>query len=197
MASSSLLRFFVAVSFLSAGVNARPGVHFHPCKTLFISNTYNSSSGAFDFSQISSTSDTDPSSSSSRRGFYSVYRVFRPLSSSAAFYMPIRNLLPIIPDRPRHTAAPEIVPSEASFGMSSLQERAKDILVVVAGLLFGVGCGVLTGAIMYLAWSLFTNQYQICGSVVDEDEEEDVTPKKFGYVEIADPAPAKERYERH
>uniref|UniRef100_A0A452XCJ4 Uncharacterized protein n=1 Tax=Aegilops tauschii subsp. strangulata TaxID=200361 RepID=A0A452XCJ4_AEGTS len=37
---------------------------------------------------------------------------------------------------------------------SSFQERAKDILVVVSGLLFGFGCGALTAASMYLVWSL-------------------------------------------
>ncbi|PKU62058.1 hypothetical protein MA16_Dca029033 [Dendrobium catenatum] len=70
----------------------------------------------------------------------------------------------------------EMVQGEPNFDMSSLQERAKDILVVVAGLLFGVGYGALTGAIMYLAWSLFTNHYEICRYCDGEEDEEDETP---------------------
>lgn len=83
---------------------------------------------------------------------------------------------------------------EKSFGMSSLKERAKDILVVVAGLLFGVGCGALTGAIMYLAWSFFNNQHEKFRSGDGEDEE-DENPKKIGYIKIGDTVPLKEGYE--
>ncbi|PKA48102.1 hypothetical protein AXF42_Ash015865 [Apostasia shenzhenica] len=194
MASSSILCFLLAVFLLAAGAYSRPGVHFHPCKTLYISYTFTSSE-TFGPSQIRAGGSY--SSSSSGGGIYSVFRIVhpvRPLSSTAAFAMPIRDLRPMV-ERPRLAAATEGIPAEPSFGISSLQERAKDILVVVAGLLFGVGCGALTGAIMYLAWSLFTNQYEICGSGYGEDEEEDESPKKLGYVKIAGPVPAKEGYE--
>ncbi|KAI0499581.1 hypothetical protein KFK09_017787 [Dendrobium nobile] len=189
MASPSLIFFLFAVSLLAAGAAARPGIHFHPCKTLFISYTFTSSE-TFDLPQIAAPRKSSPSSSSS--GYFAVYSIFRPISYSSAFALPIRNLRPMIVDRPRSA---EMVQAEPTFGMSSLQERAKDILVVVAGLLFGVGCGALTGAIMYLAWSLFTNHYEICRYGDGEEDEEDETPKKMGYIKIAEPVPAKEGYE--
>ncbi|KAK8955205.1 hypothetical protein KSP40_PGU005040 [Platanthera guangdongensis] len=181
MASSSI--FFsslLAIAFLATAASARPGVHFHPCKTLFISYTF-SSSESFDLPQIKTHRD---SFSSTPGGYFTVYRVFRPLS--------------IIVDRPRSEAVTDLIRSEPSFGMSSLHERAKDILVVVAGLLFGVGCGALTGGIMYLVWSLFSNQYETCRfGYAGEEEEEEESPKKMGYVKIADPVPVKEGYEGH
>ncbi|XP_020585394.1 uncharacterized protein LOC110028037 [Phalaenopsis equestris] len=195
MAYPSLLVAVFAVLLLAAGAAARPGVHFHPCKTLFISYTFTSSE-SFDLPQI--PDHRNPSSSPSSGGYFAVYRIFRPLrpiTSSSAFALPSSTLRPMIVDRPRRPA--EVVQAEASFGMSSLQERAKDILVVVAGLLFGVGCGALTGAIMYLAWSLFANHYDICSYGDGEEDEEDESPKKMGYIKIAESVPAKEGYEGH
>ncbi|OEL14688.1 hypothetical protein BAE44_0024296 [Dichanthelium oligosanthes] len=68
------------------------------------------------------------------------------------------------------------------------QERARDILVVVVGLLFGVACGALTAASVYLVWSM------VAGAAAaspydelydDEDEASDTeSPKKVGYVII-------------
>lgn len=102
----------------------------------------------------------------------------------------------MIVDRPRPEAVTYQIRSEPSFGTSSLHERAKDILIVVAGLLFGVGCGALTGGIMYLAWSLFTSQFEICRFGYGEDyEEEDESPKKMGYVKIAGTVPVKDGYD--
>lgn len=75
---------------------------------------------------------------------------------------------------------------------SSFQERAKDILVVVSGLLFGFGCGALTAASMYLVWSLVASTgaagpYEELYS--DDEDDDDVSdgaesPKKAGYVII-------------
>lgn len=68
-------------------------------------------------------------------------------------------------------------------------------------LLFGVGCGALTAATMYLIWSLFSNRYDYHASYddyVDADDNGDGvdSPKKMGYVKIPAtefaPAPAKE-----
>ncbi|XP_047980150.1 uncharacterized protein LOC125221880 [Salvia hispanica] len=55
---------------------------------------------------------------------------------------------------------------------SSIRDRTKDILSVVGALLFGVGCGALTGALMYFLWARFD---------FDDEEEEE---KKLGYVAI-------------
>lgn len=81
--------------------------------------------------------------------------------------------------------------SSYDFDFSSLRERTRDILSVVVALLFGVGCGALTAATMYLAWSLFANRFydHRYGSPYsddddDDDEDDDVNPKKMGYVKI-------------
>lgn len=78
----------------------------------------------------------------------------------------------------------------SSYDMSSLRDRTKDILSVVVALLFGVGCGALTAATMYLVWSLFSTRYDYRYEEFDgedeDDEEEDVSPKKIGYVKIAE-----------
>ncbi|KAF8672375.1 hypothetical protein HU200_049578 [Digitaria exilis] len=82
---------------------------------------------------------------------------------------------------------PEL-PHPAHAAAAGPQERARDILVVVVGLLFGVACGALTAASVYLVWSM------VAGATAaspyeelydDEDEASDTeSPKKVGYVII-------------
>ncbi|CAN0897387.1 hypothetical protein LINGRAHAP2_LOCUS19103 [Linum grandiflorum] len=77
----------------------------------------------------------------------------------------------------------------SSHSLSSLKDRTKDILSVVVALLFGLGCGALTAATMYLVWSLFAARsaayYDELYDDEDEDEEDDVvSAKKMGYAQI-------------
>ncbi|XP_019243049.1 PREDICTED: uncharacterized protein LOC109223264 [Nicotiana attenuata] len=66
---------------------------------------------------------------------------------------------------------------------SSVRDRSKDIMRVVGALLFGVGCGALTAATMYLIWFLFwPNRFDFEDS--EDDSDDDVSPKKMGYVAI-------------
>uniref|UniRef100_A0A0E0BBV7 Uncharacterized protein n=1 Tax=Oryza glumipatula TaxID=40148 RepID=A0A0E0BBV7_9ORYZ len=88
------------------------------------------------------------------------------------------------PELPEH-------PRRAAHAADSFQERAKDILVVVVGILFGVGCGALTAASMYLVWSVLAGAAAAAPSPYDElygDEDEEASdsesPKKVGYVII-------------
>jgi hypothetical protein len=74
-----------------------------------------------------------------------------------------------------------------------VQERAKDILVVVSGLLFGFGCGALTVATMYLVCSLVASTCASgYGDVYSDDDDDEgqlsdsESPKKAGYVIIHD-----------
>ena len=72
---------------------------------------------------------------------------------------------------------------------SSIRDRTKDIMRVVGALLFGVGCGALTAASMYLIWSLFwPNRFEFEDSddeFEDGNDDYDVTSaKKMGYVAI-------------
>ncbi|XP_020094780.1 uncharacterized protein LOC109714516 [Ananas comosus] len=194
--SSSALLLAVVFALLAASAMARPGVAFHPCNTIFISYTFSSSSS-------SSSGDGDGDGVVLRRPATSItiyrvltpFRTLRPLRPSAFASLPAE---PVEIRRPHRVASA----AAAEFGVSSLKDRAKDILVVVVGLLFGVGCGALTAATMYLAWSVVTNRYEICGSEGYDEEEDDYAlenPKKAGYVKIpaADLAPAKEGYEKN
>ncbi|WMV18004.1 hypothetical protein MTR67_011389 [Solanum verrucosum] len=63
---------------------------------------------------------------------------------------------------------------------SSIRDRTKDIMRVVGALLFGVGCGALTAATMYLIWSLFwPNRFEF-----EESDDDFDSAKKMGYVAI-------------
>ncbi|GJM84846.1 hypothetical protein PR202_ga00556 [Eleusine coracana subsp. coracana] len=70
------------------------------------------------------------------------------------------------------------------------QDRARDILVVVVGLLFGVACGALTAASLYLVWSVLagpaaSSPYdELYGEEDDEEASDTESPKKVGYVII-------------
>ncbi|GFS33813.1 hypothetical protein Acr_00g0030700 [Actinidia rufa] len=75
-----------------------------------------------------------------------------------------------------------------SFVGSSFRDRTKDILTVVASLLFGVGCGALTAATLYLIWSLFApNRFEIR----DYEDESDDDLKNYVGIPAAD-APEKD-----
>ncbi|XP_055827765.1 uncharacterized protein LOC129895984 [Solanum dulcamara] len=72
---------------------------------------------------------------------------------------------------------------------SSIRDRTKDIMRVVGALLFGVGCGALTAATMYLIWSLFwPNRFEFEDSDDDFDDGNDdydlSSAKKMGFVAI-------------
>ncbi|MBA0688234.1 hypothetical protein Goari_006036 [Gossypium aridum] len=76
--------------------------------------------------------------------------------------------------------------TKPSYVFSSLRDRSRDILSVVVALLFGVGCGSLTAAAIYLVWIIFTAR---CEYHEDDESDEEFSPKKMGYVNIpANPA---------
>ncbi|XVF20448.1 hypothetical protein REPUB_Repub12eG0001200 [Reevesia pubescens] len=101
----------------------------------------------------------DPSASS---GFVTVFTEIRQLNPN-----PIPNPKP-------------------SYVFSSLRERSRDILSVVVALLFGVGCGALTAATLYLVWTLFSARFDYHRACLEDDDEsdEEFSPKKMGYVNI-------------
>ncbi|WOL06002.1 hypothetical protein Cni_G14734 [Canna indica] len=185
--STAVVLFLAALALLSASASARPGGPFHPCRTLFITYTVSSTSSA--------AAADDGFTVVPRRAFrfVSIYRIITPFSvsssSSAYGFDDRRPLLIRRPDFPRREAV--------ASGFSSLKDRAKDILVVVVGLLFGVGCGALTAATMYLVWSIVSNHYEVSGSDGEEGDYPVESPKKAGYIKIpaAESAPAKEGYE--
>ncbi|GJN30044.1 hypothetical protein PR202_gb18318 [Eleusine coracana subsp. coracana] len=117
-----------------------------------------------------------------------------PLTTTVVTVLRVRRLGPHQHLQIRRPEALPTVFASANAGeaASSAEERAKDILVVVSGLLFGFGCGALTAASMYLVWSLLAST---CASSYDDvysDDEDDhllseaESPKKAGYVIIHD-----------
>ena len=110
-----------------------------------------------------------------------------PLTTTVVTVLRVRRLGP---HQIRRTEALPAASASESEVASSAQDRAKDILVVVSGLLFGFGCGALTAATMYLVWSLIAST---CASGYDDvysDDEDQLSdsesPKKAGYVIIHD-----------
>ncbi|KAK8489024.1 hypothetical protein V6N13_046168 [Hibiscus sabdariffa] len=102
----------------------------------------------------------DPSSSSASTGFVTVVTEISQLS--------------LKPSDPK--------PSNV---LSSLRERSRDILSVVVALLFGVGCGALTAATLYMVWTLFSSRSDYHQAFLEEDESDgELSPKKIGYVNI-------------
>jgi hypothetical protein len=174
--AASLLLLVATILSLSVSTSARPGrpFHpFHPCNTLLISYSFTS------FSSETSESSSDGSLSARQPStFITVYRVISPFHVSRH------------PPQSSHLDRP--IPSHRAVTplASSLQDRARDILAVAAGLLFGVGCGALTAATLYLLFAVGTNRHVIIGGshyddVEEEDEYDEIpSPKKGSYVAV-------------
>lgn len=196
--------------FLPLSVDARP------CKTLLIAYSFSFTGNpaslrhhhhphishrdhpfpAVDFARPG-LSSSDPASSSSAELitiFDASDRQFDPRPAFLFFdrrVFPSRELdlpRPQLPQR-RQRSVPRGI-----FDLSSLRDRTVDILSVVVALLFGVGCGALTAATMYLVWSLFAS-HRGDDFQEESDDDEVASPKKMGYVKIpaadAFPAPTK------
>ncbi|ERN09514.1 uncharacterized protein LOC18437667 [Amborella trichopoda] len=186
MAPSSLSTVLVLslLSFLSVGALARPGLHFHPCKSYYVSFSYTLSSPKT-LDQIPLEPNPRPNL---RPGFASnhklpfsffIYREINGIYPKPVEFMAHNDLYLV--SRRDPSAFRGIKPYEREFRFTnSLRERTKDILSVIIALLFGLGCGALTSATMYLAWSLITNRYE--GSASEEYEGAD----DAGYVKIPD-----------
>ncbi|CAH9106013.1 unnamed protein product [Cuscuta europaea] len=86
----------------------------------------------------------------------------------------------------RLSSSASIIPSDLySSVSSSIRDRTKDIMSVVGALLFGVGCGALTAATMYLIWSLFwPHGYDFEDSDDEFDDDDVAAQKKMGYIAI-------------
>ncbi|CAO2833117.1 unnamed protein product [Amaranthus hypochondriacus] len=186
MASSSsvisLLFPLLSLLFISS-VSARPGFHFHPCNTLIVST--------YSFSVLPQNPNPNPN----------IHPQFLIVSSDFHHFRH-RRFLPLMvnhhPHLDRKTQVLESLKERpesfySSFGFSSFKDRTKDILSVVASLLFGAACGALTAGTMYLIWSLFNHRYEgsyrsLDGFTSDDDDDNDdndiFNPKKKGYVTI-------------
>ncbi|GMP26832.1 hypothetical protein CsSME_00003109 [Camellia sinensis var. sinensis] len=190
MATSShhrlLLQLSILLGLLALSATARPGRHFHPCKTLiFFSASSSSSSSSDSLDQNPNFSPQNPSITV----FFTEIREIHPKPTTFVSSYPT-----VIVDRATVDDVEEHDDNRPlPFGLysSSFRDRTKDILSVVGSLLFGVGCGALTAATLYLIWSLFApNRFDFRDSDGefddddDDDDDDDVNPKKIGYVTI-------------
>ncbi|KAM1966187.1 hypothetical protein ACFX15_046438 [Malus domestica] len=180
MASTSQ-RPLLLIALLTLSLFAISATASRPCKTLFVS------SYSFSLRRL-------PSSSSSS-GFVTVVTEIGQLRP--VHIHPARSEDVFVPhhhnhhhDSEKRTQTAPLFPfigtasSSSSYDLSSLRDRTKDIMSVVVSLLFGVGCGALTAATMYLAWSVFISRHDDSGSSSFDDDFKDLSPKKVGYVKI-------------
>ncbi|XP_031476659.1 uncharacterized protein LOC116248163 [Nymphaea colorata] len=162
-AGNLLLQVILLVSLMSSlmGVQARPGAHFHPCRTFLISYSYSFSSpkdslktlDTFNPSELLLPTirfDDGSSEFSLIRSDFSRLGLTRPADFFPLVTTTEREF--VVPSKPAISVAADPVDMR-----SSLHARARDILTVVVSLLFGVACGALTASTMYLVWSLFNN----------------------------------------
>ncbi|KMT13352.1 hypothetical protein BVRB_4g084430 [Beta vulgaris subsp. vulgaris] len=190
MASSiSLLLPIFSLFLLSlslSSVSARPGRPFHPCNTLVVST--------FSFSFLPQNPNPNPNFSfrHNRPQFIVVSADLHP-----HHHFRHRRFLPLMVDRFPTVEKAQETSEFLPLGFSSLRDRTKDILSVVASLLFGAACGALTAGTMYLIWSMFNHRNgsyrNLDGFESDDDDNDDddiFNPKKTGYVAIP-AAPAK------
>ncbi|KAJ0242992.1 hypothetical protein HA466_0202430 [Hirschfeldia incana] len=178
MASSSyLLLLAIIISSLSIIAAARP------CKTFLISSY--SLSITPENPNLGSQSDLPPTR------FVTVFTI-RRLYPVPLFVNRRHGFLPSAAAAEK----PQIREDHPRIPFSeNVKDRTRDILSVVAALLFGVGCGALTAATMYLVWALVVERRGYDFEEEEEDyenEESDAASlKKLGYVKIPDPAPVK------
>ncbi|KAF3623058.1 putative auxin response factor 8-like isoform X1 [Capsicum annuum] len=183
MASSSnfVPIFLLAFSLLAVSVAAG-----RPCKTLFFIST-TSYYPQFPISENPNPTrlrtfffTSEPTRFGLRFGISRPTIVFRRSDP----FMMIRRPDPAVEEEDQRM----IMPMEELYSSvtNSIRDRSKDIMRVVGALLFGVGCGALTAATMYLIWSLFwPHRYHDDLDDDDDDAEFDVAAaKKLGYVAI-------------
>ncbi|KAG7588996.1 hypothetical protein ISN44_As07g013130 [Arabidopsis suecica] len=173
--SSSYLRFAIAViAFLSITTISVA----RPCKTFLISS--------YSLSITPENPNLESDFTSTR--FVTVFTIRR---------LNPHHIVPFFVNRRHET--PQIQSDRSlpliSENINSFRDRTRDILSVVVALLFGVGCGALTAATMYLVWALVVNRQSYDFDEEDDyenDESDAASLKKLGYVKIPAPAPVKE-----
>lgn len=180
MASSSssyLLLLLVAITVSSLSISTTSA---RPCKTFLISS--------YSLSITPENPNLDPQSDLPSTRFVTVFTI-RRLSPNPTVPFFVNRRHGILPSE-----KPQIQENRSSqpsfpFVSENVKDRTRDILSVVMALLFGVGCGALTAATMYLVWALVVNRHGYNFEEDDyENEESDAASlKKLGYVKIPDP----------
>ncbi|XP_022642721.1 uncharacterized protein LOC106774809, partial [Vigna radiata var. radiata] len=168
--SSLMARVAIAVVFVAAVILAlsATSVTARPCRTFIISSYSFRNPNSNTFATITEIRSFTPIFVTDKRSSYDVF-----------FPHALPQQERVNPRAPLGFAS--------AYDFSSLRDRTKDILSVALALLFGVGCGALTAATMYLVWSVFPIRHHAAAYDDFSSDEEIESPKKLGYVKI--PAP--------
>ncbi|KAL7151869.1 hypothetical protein ABFS83_04G059400 [Erythranthe nasuta] len=208
--ATSALPLILLLSLLAATASARP------CKTLFYFSATTTTT-YYPYNSLSRNPNPNPNSIIRDQNPRYITLIFTSTSTSTTPISDRRPYISIDSDPAFYDdsqSSSTMTSSEFplkfySSVSSSIRDRTKDIMSVVGALLFGVGCGALTAAVMYFLWALFTpSRFDFAdGSSSSDDEDDDdeiaAAKKKLGYVAIpkvvdgdvkkyAPPAPAKE-----
>ncbi|KAJ0694261.1 hypothetical protein HanPI659440_Chr15g0606801 [Helianthus annuus] len=153
-----LLLFATVIATSTTSATARP------CKTIFF---------------ITSSSHPNPNNNPPRFTFF--LTEIRQFRRSRSLPRPMLFDRSITSSKSSSLAliASDVVTSEPYIASSStlkasVSERTMDIMSIVGAVIFGVGCGVVTAATMYLFWSLFApRRFEFCEDEESCDEEND------------------------
>ena len=110
-----------------------------------------------------------------------VYKEVKDLKEKRAFYSWGFTTIPFDLRRPIHSK------SSAHRRIDLIRRRTNDILSILIALLFGVVCGAITCATMYVVWAIVTRRYRVLSA------EKSADPLDLGYQQV--PASAKEGLE--
>lgn len=185
--ANSALPLLLLLSLFAANAFARP------CKTIFYFSATTTTTTTTYFPHNSLSSNPNPNPNSFLRIQNPRYLTLIFTSTNPNPTRPSLNFA----SKPSIDESRRSSPTMTSLGFplnfyssvsSSIRDRTKDIMSIVGALMFGVGCGVLTGAIMYFLWALFSpGRFDfVDSSSSDDDDDDDVTAykRKLGYVAI-------------
>ncbi|KAJ0256137.1 hypothetical protein HA466_0091440 [Hirschfeldia incana] len=189
MASSSyLLLLLVAITVSSLSISTTSA---RPCKTFLISS--------YSLSITPENPNPDSESDLSSTRFVTVFTI-RRLNPNPIVPFFVNRRHGVLPSSSAFENQPHQIQEEENrrpqqltfpFVSENVRDRTRDILSVVMALLFGVGCGALTAATMYLVWALVVNRHGYSFEEEEDDyenEESDAASlKKLGYVKIPEP----------
>ncbi|KAL1547442.1 hypothetical protein AAHA92_23919 [Salvia divinorum] len=161
-----------------------------PCRTFFYFSATTTTISTTYYPHHSLPANPNPNSAQNPRYLTFIFTsaALKPFSSNR----PSLNFKSDLSSSADSQSSPVMTSSPSGFPLkfysvvsSSIRDRTKDILSVVGALLFGVGCGALTGALMYFLWALFSpGRFDFDDLSDDEDDDVAAAKKKLGYVSI-------------
>ncbi|CAA0805798.1 Unknown protein [Striga hermonthica] len=186
------LPLLLLLSLLAASASARP------CKTLFYFSATTTTTTYYPYNSLPGNPNSNSLVGGQRPRYFTLIftsSVAKPFSDRRPFInFESADAAASFDDNPRSSSAMTSSDFPTKFYSSvssSIRERTKDIMSVVGALLFGVGCGALTAAVMYFVWALFTPtrfDFGDASSSSDDDDDDDddvaAAKRKLGYLAL-------------